>query len=278
VKRRTLTVMLAVLLAVLGTGAVLVYVHQANTRALEGQRAVTALVAQGLVPAGTTASAAVHEGLLTSQTMPASSVPADAVHFITPAMSSLVVSADVQPGQLLLRPMLVTAVQTTGALSIPSGMLAVSIQVCLPEAVAGYVHLGSQVAVFDTYLPHGTGTLSDSAGCQGQHAQQTQNARTRMVLPKAQVLSVGSAAANAQQAATAAANANSGGVFSGGNSSNSNAANSGQAVPVLVTLAVTQANAERLILLTQTGLPYLALLTTSSQTRFDAVPVPLFQP
>ena len=275
-KRRTLTVMLAVLLAVLGTGAVLVYVHQANTRALEGQRAVTALVAQGLVPAGTTASAAVHEGLLASETFPAASVPADAVHFITPAMSSLVVSADVQPGQLLLRPMLVTAVQTTGALSIPSGMLAVSIQVCLPEAVAGYVHLGSQVAVFDTYVPHGN--LSDSAGCQGQHSQQAQNARTRMVLPKAQVLSVGSAAANAQQAATAAANGNSGGVFSGGNSSNSNAANSGQAVPVLVTLAVTQANAERLILLSQTGLPYLALLTNSSQTRFDAVPVPLFQP
>jgi len=44
-----------------------------------------------------------------------------------------------------------------------------------------------------------------------------------------------------------------------------------------VTLAVTQANAERLILLSQTGLPYLALLTNSSQTRFDAVPVPLFQ-
>jgi pilus assembly protein CpaB len=275
VKRRTLTVMLAVLLAVLGTGAVLVYVHQANTRALAGQRAVTALVAQGLVPAGTTASAALHEGLLASQTLPAGSVPADAVHFITPAMSSLVVSADVQPGQLLLRPMLVTAVQTTGALSIPNGMLAVSIRVCLPAAVAGYVHLGSQVAVFDTYVPHGT--LTDSAGCQGQHAQQAQNARTRMVLPKAQVLSVGSAAANAQQAATAAANNNSG-VFSGGSNSNSSTANSGQEVPVLVTLAVTQANAERLILLSQTGLPYLALLTNSSQTRFDAVPVPLFQP
>jgi pilus assembly protein CpaB len=269
--------MLAVLLAVLGTGAVLVYVHQANTRALEGQRAVTALVAKSLVPAGTTASAAVHGGLLASETFPAASVPADAVHFITPAMSSLVVSADVQPGQLLVRPMLVTSVQTTGALSIPSGMLAVSIQVCLPEAVAGYVHLGSQVAVFDTYLPHGTGTLTDSSGCQGQHSQQTQNARTRMVLPAAQVLSVGSAAANAQQAATAATNANSG-VFSGGNTSNSNTANSGQEQPVLVTLAVTQANAERLILLSQTGLPYLALLTSSSQTRFDAVPVPLFQP
>ncbi len=271
-KRRTLTVMLAVLLAVLGTGAVLVYVHQANTRALAGQRAVTALVAQGLVPAGTSASAALHAGLLASQTLPAASVPADAVHSVTPDLSSLVVSSDVQPGQLLLRPMLVSAVQTTGALSIPTGMIAVTIQVCLPEAVAGYVHLGSQVAVFDTYVPHGT--LSDSAGCQGQHSQQAQNARTRMVLPKAQVLSVGSAAANAQAASTTA-NTNTG-ALSGGNSGNT--ANSSQEGPVLVTLAVTQANAERLILVSQTGLPYLALLTNSSQTKFDALPVPLFQP
>lgn len=274
-KRRGLTIALAVLLAVLGTTGVLVYVKHANTRALAGQRAVTVLVAKNTIPSGTSAGDAQDQGLLTTETLPAASVPADALSAVSPDIRALVTDSQLQPGQLLLRPMLVTAVQTTGALSIPTGMLAVSIRVCLPAAVAGYVHLGSQVAVFDTYVPHGT--LSDSAGCQGQHTQQAQNARTRMVLPKAQVLSVGSAAANAQQAATAAANGNSGGVFSGGNSSNSNNANSGQEVPVLVTLAVTQANAERLILLSQTGLPYLALLTNSSQTRFDAVPVPLFQ-
>jgi pilus assembly protein CpaB len=271
VKRRTLTVMLAVLLALLGTAGVLIYVNHANARAIAGQKAVSVVVAQNLVPAGTSASAAQHQGLLTSQTLPAASVPADAVHSITPDLSSLVMSADLPPGQLLLRPMLVASVQTTGALSIPAGMIAVSVQVCLPAAVAGYVHLGSQVAVFDTYVPHGA--LTDAPSCQGQHAQQAQNARTRMVLPRAQVLSVGSAAANAQQSTTTTT-ANSG-LLSGGN--NSNTANSSSQL-VLVTLAVSQANAERLILISQTGLPYLALLTGSSLTRFDAVPVPLFQP
>jgi pilus assembly protein CpaB len=38
VKRRILTIGLAVLLAVLGTAGVLAYVHQANVRALAGQR------------------------------------------------------------------------------------------------------------------------------------------------------------------------------------------------------------------------------------------------
>ena len=267
-KRRLLTVVLAVLLAMLGTGGVLIYVHQADARALAGQKAVTVLVAQSLVPSGTSASAALRDGLLTSQTLPAVSVPSDAVRSLTPDLSNLVMSSDVQPGQLLLRPMLVTAVQTAGALAIPNGMIAVTIVVCLPEAVAGYVHLGSEVAVFDTYVPHGT--LSDQSGCQGQHAQQAAAAHTRMVLPRAQVLSVGSAAANAQPTTSART-----GVLSGNNSNNTAASDQGT---VLVTVAVNQADAERLILLSQTGLPYLALLTTSSQTKFDATTVPLFQP
>jgi pilus assembly protein CpaB len=47
---------------------------------------------------------------------------------------------------------------------------------------------------------------------------------------------------------------------------------------VLVTVAVSQADAERLITLTQAGLPYLALLTDSSQTRVDTRLVPPVQP
>ena len=57
-KRRTLTIGLAVLLAVLGTAAVLAYVRQANNRALEGVQAVTVLVAGKVIPSGTSASAA----------------------------------------------------------------------------------------------------------------------------------------------------------------------------------------------------------------------------
>ena len=44
-----------------------------------------------------------------------------------------------------------------------------------------------------------------------------------------------------------------------------------------MTLAVRQADAERLIQLDEAGLPYLALLTPTSQTRFDTAPASLFQ-
>ena len=83
-KRRVLTVALALLLATLGTAGVLAYVRQADNRAIAGQRAVEVLVAGKLIPSGTAAGAALRDGLLTIQRLPASSVPADALGSVAP--------------------------------------------------------------------------------------------------------------------------------------------------------------------------------------------------
>jgi pilus assembly protein CpaB len=270
VKRRLLTVILAVLLAVAGTAGVLVYVHGATKRALAGQRAVTVLVASQTIPAGTSAGSALQQKLLTSQELPASSVPVDAVRSLGSGLGSLVFSAALAPGQLLLRPMLVTAAAATaqGALAIPRGMVAVTVPLCLPAAVAGYVQSGSEVAVFDTY---GGKSSSVQANC-GQSGSVPQApsgggpVRTRIVLPRVLVLSVGSAGA---------ATSHSTGLLSQPGSTSSTSSSSAQQ---LVTFAVSQADAERLILLSETGVAYLALLTPASQTGFDAAPAPLFQP
>jgi len=238
-------------------------------------RAVPTLVAQQPIPAGTSATTALHEGLLASQQLPASSVPANAVRSITPDISSLVMSANVQAGQLLLRPMLVTAAQATGAgtLAIPKGMVAVTIPLCLPEAVAGYVQPGSQVAVFDTYS---TTKLNVQENCNGTSQSHQSTAQglvlTRIVLPRVLVLSVGSAPASGTTSGTSGT---SGSSNSAEASSTTTAGTSG---PVLVTMAVNQGNAERLILLTETGVSYLALLTPSSHTAFDTATAPLFRP
>ena len=275
-KRRVLTVALAILLAVLGTAGVLAYVHKANARALEGMRPVSVLVAQGQIPAGTSAGSAQQQGLLRSEMLPASSVPLNAVRSITPALGSLVMSAEVSSGQLLLRPMLVTSAQATatGAMAIPKGMVALTIPLCLPEAVAGYVQPGSQVAVFDTY-PTKKASLQESCNQSGQsnQAQGPGAAVTRIVLPRVQVLAVGQAAASGTTSTSTTA---SGGAFS--HNSQTDPTASAPTGTVLVTLAVSQANAERLILITRAGLPYLALLTSSSQTGFETGRLqPLFQ-
>lgn len=257
-KRRLVIIVLALILAAVGTSGVLAYARGANARAIAGMKAVSVLVAQKTIPAGTAAGAALHGGLLASQTLPASSVPANALSAITADMSSLVLSADLAPGQLLLRPMLVSPAQTTSGLAIPPGMLALTVSFCLPEVVAGAVQPGSQVAIFDTVGFSSAGTITAVPGCTGAHTQVDGTVKTRVVLTRVLVLSVGAAPAGTTSTSTTSS------ALSGSSSSSS-----GQA-GTLVTLAVTQAQAEQLIQMTETGMPYLALLTTNSHTTSDA--------
>jgi pilus assembly protein CpaB len=255
-KRRVMIIALAVLLAAVGTSGVIAYVRGANSRAIEGMKAVSVLVAQKKVPSGTLAATALRRGLLASEKLPASSVPANALATIPASLSSLAFSAALQPGQVLLRPMLITPVHVTGGLAIPAGMLAVTANFCLPEAVAGDVQPGAEVAIFDTVDTTGGGITAGPA-CTGPHTQQGDGGiKTRLVLSKVQVLSVG--------------------VYSGGTGSTSvtsaagtsSVSSSGQAT-LMVTLALNQSQAERVIQITETGLPYLALVTSSSRTASD---------
>jgi pilus assembly protein CpaB len=256
-----LTITLAALLAVLGTGLVLAYVHKANTRAIEGMQAVTVIVAQTAIPSGTSAGAAQRDGMLARQKLPASSVPADAVRSITPGLDPLVTSAAMQSGQLLLRPTLVRAAQTTGGVAIPPGMVAVTALLCVQEEVAGYVHAGSNVAVFDTYPVKGAGLQRT---CDVSHQVPGITAvGTRIVLIKAQVLSVGAAPQSTPNTSSAGTSALASSTAQG---------------TELVTLAVNQADAERVIQIAETGMPYLALLTPESHTHNDTAPVQLFRP
>jgi pilus assembly protein CpaB len=255
-----LTAALAFLLAVLGTIGVLAYVRGANQRAIQGIKAVSVLVASKEIPSGTTANTALRDGLLSLQRLPESSVPPDALPSLS-GVGSLVTSAAVHPGQVLLRPMLVVASQATAGVAIPPGKLAVTVQMCLPAAVAGFIHAGSQVAVFDTY---GDKNLNVQETCgQSHQAAATGSVHTRIVLTKVEVLSVGSAPNS----------------ISGSQTASSTVSDAGQAAEtlVLVTLAVDQNDAERVITLDQAGLPYLGLLTSQSKTAFDTQLVPLFQ-
>lgn len=263
-KRRVLTIVLAVALAVLGTASVLVYVNHADARAVAGQKAVTVLVASETIPSGTKASDAMSS--LRKETLPASSVSSDAVAEITADQDSLVTSADLSAGQLLLKSMLVSAAQASGGLAIPKGKVAVTITLCKAEMVAGNVRVGSQVAVFGTVV---TGDTSATAqpNCTGQHKQQVGKGigNTRVVIPKVQVLSIGPASS----------------ATSGDDSKTTNAgtgSSSTQNDMTLVTFAVNQDDAERLILLTQTGLPYLAVLGPDAVINPDDHIVPQFPP
>jgi pilus assembly protein CpaB len=257
-KRRVLAVVLAVLLAVLGAGAILAYVRQADQRALQGQKAVTVVVALKTIPSGTSLRLAASQGLVGRETFPASSVPANAVPAVTPNVASLVVSYQIPSGTVLIPPMLVTAAQAAagGGVALPTGQVAVTIAFCVPEAVAGSVRPGSLVDVVNTFTVGGTtggSGLSASAACSGSHQQSSPNAHEQVVLTNMQVLSVG-------PAATGQASSTPGGTAPAtttGTATDSPASSTGT---VLVTFAATVTQAKTLVHLSVTGLPYLLLV------------------
>lgn len=236
--RRILTIILAVLLAVLGTTAVLIYVNQADARALGNQQPVSVLIAEKPIAAGTAAKDA--QASLIKDTLPAASVPTDALTTIDKELQALVTSVNVAQGQLLTRRMLVKESKQND-LVLPEGKLAFTIPV--EPGSLGVVPLqsGFKVAVFNTYSTEADGfTPSDGEQESGRQA-------TRLLLSKVEVISVVSAKAEARSESKSGSSGSSG--FG----------------KHLVTVAVTQSEAERLIHLMQTGTLSLALVNDDSK-------------
>jgi pilus assembly protein CpaB len=155
-----------------------------------------------------------------------------------------VATAAIRPGQLVLRDMFGAKVPTTSGLAIPNGKVAVSVELTTSGDVAGYVQPGSQIAIFDTFIlmdrgdaPSGSSTASDKKD----------NWATKLLLPRVDVLAVSQAAPH---------DAKTGLDETGGASQQT----------LLVTVAVSQTDAERLIHVAQTGKPYAALLSDTSKS------------
>jgi pilus assembly protein CpaB len=255
-RSRLLIIVLAAVLALAGTVAVLAYARNANQRAIAGLKTVNFIAARDTIRPRTSLAQAQREGLLTSEKLPASSVPPEALQSAA-GLGGLVFSSTVQPAQLVLRPMLVPASQSTAAsvLPLPPNMVAVTLQMCVPEAIAGYLTAGSDVEVYATVPANPR--VNMQRGCTPNHqALPPFASTTTLLLPKVLVLSV-------QQATTAGQSASSGSsVVTDPVNSATSALTSGTEA---VTFAVTSgAEAEKLIEVAQVDMPYLALLPPTS--------------
>jgi len=276
VKTRVLTITLAAVLALIGIVAVLAYVRQANVRAVNGLKAETVEWATGAIPAGTSLSEANREGLLGREKVPVSSLSTPAVQSVTTTNGPYVVTAAVTKGTVLLQNMLAQAGSVANPsnglpIPIPPDYIAVSVDMCVPEDVADYVTPGSKVAVFDTLIVLAQGQQiapSCSSGHSAIGSGQLQNtANTVLVLPSVEVLAVGeNPGSSSTSGSTSVATAT------------DPASSSSSSGDVLVTFAVTQHEAQKLILLQEVGIPYLALLGSSPPSLGVDLPVGLFQP
>lgn len=251
-KRRSLLVVLSVLLALVGAVSVFAYVRGADARALAGSKPTSVLVVVKRIPAGTTVAATKAGGYLRTETVPSTARPADAETVLADPSGKQIALADVPAGQILLRGMFDIKTPSTGGLVIPAGKMAVSVALSTSAAVDSNVKAGSEVAVFDTYLTTddvpGVVDGTDKPGAMPQPGTKAEDWATKLLVPRVQVLAVSSGDS-------------SGG--SGGGSGGAAAAVSGTG-GTTVTLAVDQDEAQRLIQVTQSDHLYLALLTPTS--------------
>jgi pilus assembly protein CpaB len=274
VKSRFLTITLAVVLALVGVVAILAYVRQANERAGNGLKAETVVWAKDPIAAGTSLVQAQQGGLLATEKVPESSLTTAAVESVTSANEHKVVTSAVAKGQVLLENMLGASASNASAngFVVPKGDIAVSVTMCVPEDVADYVTPGSNVAVFDTLVvlgPNQQMTPSCSSGHEAFGSSQVTNpdlASTMLVLPSVEVLAVGQ---------------NPGSQSTSGGSSEASAtdpaSSSSSSGDVVVTFAATQPEAQKLILLQEVGIPYLALLGPKSGNLVPEEQIGLFQ-
>ena len=228
---------MAVVIALFGAGAVLTYASRADARAVAAQDTVQVLVAQKDILAGTGAEAA--QPLVKLSALPTTAVPAGALKDLESAAGQ-VVAQDVYAGQVLLAANFASK-QLAGSIKIPDGKMAMAVQVQDPQRVGSFLLPGSDVAVFDTYDAPATDAKPASI-------------ETRLLLPKVKVIAVGPTAlatvgGNAQQEVAE------GGVVGPA------------ATPTaLITVAVDQFQALKLVHATQTGRLYFTLLSETSTT------------
>jgi pilus assembly protein CpaB len=245
--RRIVAAIAALLIALAGSLAVMNYARAADRRALAGQEAVRAYVAEEVVPAGTTAGKAVEEGLIVQKLIARTAVPDGVLTAVEGGYDQLVATSAIQPGELVLRTRFAARGTTQGTLLIPEGLLAMSVALDDPSHVGPFVAVGSKIAVFDTFNV----LESDKKGLTpaGDHLQDRHeySRATRLLLAEVEVLAVG--ATTTVKDAKDEEETASGLAAAGGNQN-----------LTLFTLAVTQPQAEKLVHAARTGTMTFALL------------------
>ena len=210
---RVLASVAAVVLAVAGSSLLVSYTNGAEQRAFAGVQTSEVLIVSAAMPAGTPAATVLQSA--TRQAVPAKTLPADAVSDPA-AISGLVTTVDLVPGEQLLRTRFRDPATTKdpGTVTVPAGMQEVAILLAPQRAVGGLLKAGDTVGVF----------ISLGAGITKPPAEVT-----RLTLHKVLVTAV-------QGAPVPATEKSSSGASPGAASEN-----------LLVTLALTSANAEKVV-------------------------------
>lgn len=242
--RRTVILIVAVLIAALGTALVWLYVRNLGQEEVEGQELVPVLVAQTPIEAGTSGDAAQQAAAFTTIQIPREQL-ADGALSDPSTILDQVALVPIYPNEQILQQKFGTPGQQASFI-IPEGKIAASFQFSDPARVAGLVRPSSEVAIFvTTSAPEGT----DVGGPGGGDVGAGQNF-TQLVLPRIEVLAAGQTTVISQTTTDAQGQETT------------------EQIPLaILTLALTQQEAQKIIFAQSQGELYLGLLTEDSEVE-----------
>jgi pilus assembly protein CpaB len=226
---RVLAILVAVVLALVATAALVVYVNGADRRAVSGQEPRMVWVAAEGIKAGTSGQTARNTGLIKQVPVPNKNVVAGAV-LSMPQIENRYAAVDIVAGEQLLLRRWVGAEDVAGRrlLQIEPGHQALAIEMDMVRQVAGFVTPGDKVSlVLSMKRPAPGGDLE----------------RSQFLLQNVQVLAVG---------ATALANS----AAQGGGSR----VNQGRGEVAAVTLSIPDERVEQVVYAAENGSIYMTLL------------------
>ncbi len=238
--RRRLLLIIAAVVAALGTMLVFLYVRSADARAQDSVDAVQVLTASQPIASGESYEDALAAGKILPKGVARSQLLAN-VQTSPDALRGTVALQSILPGEQIVADKFgVNAAEAASPLGIPEKMMAVSVNLTDPDRVAGFVNPGSEVAIFVTKVD-----VEDTGG--DPNAPGATTAKTRILLGRVTVLGVGSTTP-----VTTTTTAEDG------------TQQTEQLPRTLLTLALNQNDAEKVILASKTLDVTFALLTKDS--------------
>jgi pilus assembly protein CpaB len=230
---RVLAILIAVVLALVATAALVVYVNGADRRAIADQEPVVVLVAREPIKAGMSGEDAHNDELIEAKTIPRQSAVTGAFRNVS-QLEGKFAAVDIAKGEQLLPTRWLGAeeVEGRGLLPIPDDHQALSIGLDITKQVAGFVTPGDNVGMVLT-LPRGDGTNS-----------------TRFLLQNVRVLAVGATALTTKTAQGGGGRVNQG--------------KGGQSLTA-ITLAIKKRYVERVVHAVEDGSIYLTLMPRNAE-------------
>lgn len=237
--RRSVLLLVAILIALAGTAMIVLYVQGIDARATKDQELVEVLVATETIDTGESVTDAQEAGKIEKAEVRRADL-VDGSLSSTSSISDLVAIGTIYPGEQLIAKKF-GSLGDTQSLVIPDDKMAVSVELTDFERVAGFVNPGNEVAVFATAM--------DPVALLPDNKEQKLGSVTRIVLTRVPVLGVGTTSVTSRT------------------TESEDGATTEEVARTILTIAVTQDEAERLIQADRVTELNFALLTDDSKVE-----------